>query len=75
MIDLECMKKKLSKKNIDAYVESYLEISGQLEDLEQEWIDSNVEDEEFNDVLDMYDFLTEGITKHFIENYYKGINR
>ena len=38
MIDLEAMKTKISDGKIDSYVESYLEISDQLENLENEFV-------------------------------------
>ena len=39
MIDLDKVKEKLTNKNIEFYVETYLDISSQFENFEDEWLD------------------------------------
>lgn len=62
---------RIRRKNIDVYVESYLEISDQLENLQDERLDGNLEERKYNQILDMYDYLTESITRYFIKTEYK----
>lgn len=70
MIDLEAIKTKISDKKIDSYVESYLEISDQLNTLENELHQGNLEAEKNDEILEMYDYLMEKITNYYIENHY-----
>lgn len=70
MINLDAIKAKIKDKNINDYVETYLEISSQYETLESEWIKGNLECEEFNQILYISDFLTEKIAKYYIEKHY-----
>lgn len=70
MIDLEAMKTKISDGKIDSYVELYLEISDQLENLENELRQGNLEIEENDEILEMYDYLMEKITNYYIKNHY-----
>ena len=70
MIDLEAMKTKISDGKIDSYVELYLEISDQLENLENELRQGNLEIEENDEILEMYDYLMEKIANYYIENHY-----
>lgn len=70
MINLEYIKENFNKEKINTYVEPYLEIFNQLRDIEAQWIEETIDDKEFEDILDMYDYLTENITKYFISNYY-----
>ncbi|HZJ69178.1 MAG TPA: hypothetical protein VFD28_04120 [Candidatus Eisenbacteria bacterium] len=65
---------RIRRKNIDVYVESYLEISDQLENLQDERLDGNLEERKYNQILDMYDYLTESITRYFIKTEYKNLN-
>lgn len=43
MIDLEVIKTKISDGKIDSYVESYLEISDQIDNLENKLREGNLE--------------------------------
>lgn len=70
MIDLEAIKTKISDGKIDSYVESYLEISDQLDTLENELRQGNLEKEENDEILEMYDYLMEKIANYYIENLY-----
>lgn len=70
MIDLEAIKTKISDGKIDSYVESYLEISDQLDTLENELRQGNLEKEENDEILEMYDYLMEKITNYYIGNHY-----
>ena len=70
MIDLEAIKTKISDGKIDSYVESYLEISDQLDTLENELRQGNLEKEENDEILEMCDYLMEKITNYYIENHY-----
>ena len=45
MIDLEAIKTKISDGKIDSYVESYVEISDQIDNLENELRKGNLEAE------------------------------
>lgn len=65
---------RIRRKNIDVYVESYLEISDQLENLQDERLDGNLEERKYNQILYMYDYLTESITRYFIKTEYKNLN-
>lgn len=68
---LRMHEERIRRKNIDVYVESYLEISDQLENLQDERLDGNLEERKYNQILDMYDYLTESITRYFIKTEYK----
>lgn len=70
MIDLEAIKTKISDGQIDSYVESYLAISDKLDTLENELRQGNLEKEENDEILEMYDYLMEKITNYYIENHY-----
>lgn len=70
MIDLEAIKTKISDGKIDSYVESYLEISDQLDTLENELRQGNLEKEENDEILEMCDYLMEKITNYYIQNHY-----
>ena len=70
MIDLEAIKTKISDGKIDSYVESYLEISDQLDSLEDEFRQGNLEKDKNDEILEMYDYLMEKITNYYIENHY-----
>ena len=70
MIDLEAIKTKISDGKIDSYVESYLEISDKLDTLENELRQGNLEKEDNDEILEMYDYLMEKITNYYIENHY-----
>ena len=74
MIDLEAIKTKISDGKIDSYVESYLEISDQLDTLENELRQGNLEKEENDEILEMYDYLMEKIANYYIKNHYKPNN-
>ena len=65
---------RIRRKNIDVCVELYLEISDQLEILQDEKLDGNLEERKYNQILDMYDYLTESITRYFIKMEYKNLN-
>jgi len=71
MIDLEVIKTKISDGKIDSYVESYLEISDQIDNLENKLREGNLEAKKNDEILEMYDYLMEKITNHYIENHYK----
>ena len=70
MIDLEAIKTKISDGKIDSYAESYLAISDQLDTLENELRQGNLEKEENDEILEMYDYLMEKITNYYIDNHY-----
>ena len=70
MIDLEALKTKISDGKIDSYVESYLAISDKLDTLENELRQGNLEKEENDEILEMYDYLAEKIARYYIDNHY-----
>ena len=70
MIDLEAIKTKISDGKIDSYVESYVEISDQIDNLENELRKGNLEAEKNNEILEMYDYLAEKISRYYIDNHY-----
>lgn len=70
MIDLDKVKEKLTDKNIKNYVETYLDISSQFENFEDEWLDGKIEEKYYNQILDMHDYLAGYIANYFIQNYY-----
>ena len=70
MIDLEVIKTKISDGKIDSYVESYLEISDQIDNLENELRKGNLEAEKNDEILEMYDYLAEKISRYYIDNHY-----
>ena len=70
MIDLEAIKTKISDGKIDSYVESYLTISDKLDTLENELRKGNLEAEKNNEILEMYDYLAEKISRYYIDNHY-----
>ncbi|MFM1536566.1 hypothetical protein ABGF25_07980, partial [Helcococcus ovis] len=70
MIDLEAIKTKISDGKIDSYVESYVEISDQIDNLENELRKGNLEAEKNDEILEMYDYLAEKISRYYIDNHY-----
>jgi hypothetical protein len=70
MVNLKRIKEKISDGRIDSFVESYLEISNQLENLENEWIEGKLKNKEYLNILDMCDYLSEKIAQYYIENYH-----
>lgn len=70
MIDLEAIKTKISDGQINSYVESYLAISDKLDTLENELRQGNLEKEENDEILEMYDYLAEKIARYYIDNHY-----
>ena len=70
MTDLEAIKSKISDGKIHSYVESYLEISEQIDNFENELHQGSLKELDNNEILVMYDYLMEKITKYYIENYY-----
>ena len=70
MIDLEAMKTKISDGKIDSYVESYLVISDKLDTLENELRQGNLEKEKNDEIVEMYDYLAEKISRYYIDNHY-----
>lgn len=70
MIDLEAIKTKISDGKIDSYVESYVEISDQIDNLENELRKGNQEAEKNDEILEMYDYLAEKISRYYIDNHY-----
>lgn len=70
MIDLEAIKTKISDGKIDSYVESYVEISDQIDNLENELLKGNLEAEKNDEILEMYDYLAEKISRYYIDNHY-----
>ena len=70
MINIEKIKEKIADKEINSYVESYLAISNQLENLQDEWIEGNLNDKEYDSILDMQGYLAYKITNYYIDNYY-----
>ncbi len=70
MINIEKIKEKIADKEINSYVESYLSISNQLENLQDEWIEGNLNDKEYDSILDMQGYLANKITNYYIDNYY-----
>ena len=70
MINIDKIKEKIADKEINSYVESYLAISNQLENLQDEWIEGNLNDKEYDSILDMQGYLAYKITNYYIDNYY-----
>lgn len=70
MINVDKIKEKIADKEINSYVESYLAISNQLENLQDEWIEGNLNDKEYDSILDMQGYLAYKITNYYIDNYY-----
>lgn len=70
MIDLEAIKTKISDGKVDSYVESYVEISDQIDNLENELRKGNLEAEKNDEILEMYDYLAEKISRYYIDNHY-----
>lgn len=70
MIELEAIKTKISDGKIDSYVESYVEISDQIDNLENELRKGNLEAEKNDEILEMYDYLAEKISRYYIDNHY-----
>ena len=70
MIDLEAIKTKISDGKIDSYVESYVEMSEQIDNLENELRKGNLEAEKNDEILEMYDYLAEKISRYYIDNHY-----
>ena len=70
MIDLEAIKTKISDGQINSYIESYLAISDKLDTLENELRQGNLEKEENDEILEMYDYLAEKIARYYIDNHY-----
>ena len=74
MIDLEAIKTKISDGKIDSYVESYLAILDKLDTLENKLRQGNLDKEENDEILEMYDYLMEKIANYYIKNHYKPNN-
>lgn len=70
MIDLDKVKEKLTNQNIEFYVETYLDISSQFENFEDEWLGGKIDEKYYNQILDMHDYLAGYIANYFIQNYY-----
>lgn len=70
MINIDKIKEKIADKEINSYVESYLAISNQLENLQDKWIEGNLNDKEYDSILDMQGYLAYKITNYYIDNYY-----
>lgn len=70
MIRLEGIKQEIKDEGINSYVDSYLEIYSQLEDLEIERNSGSLDEDEYYEILDLCDYLAEKISQYYIENYY-----
>ena len=61
---------RVTDGQINSYVESYLAISDKLDTLENELRQGNLEKEENDEILEMYDYLAEKIARYYIDNHY-----
>ena len=72
MLNLNIIKTTIKTHNISNYVKSYLEISNEFENLYSNWIDGKIDVDYYNEVLSLYDYLSEKIADYYIRNYYTG---
>lgn len=68
MIDLNLLNKALTTRKVEHYIPLFVNISTQLEEIQNEWIDGNIHQETFDWILDLSDFLAWEIAKHHINN-------
>jgi len=64
------MYNKSISNDIDECVDTFLKMSDEFSELEKQWFNDEITDEEYHHVLDTYDYLSEKIALHYIANFH-----